>query len=93
MPRFLIERRIPNISQMTPGDLQAISRKSNSVLGEMQRQGTAIQWDHSYLTDDALHCVYVAPDAGAVREHARIGGFPCDNIMQVGTIIDPTTGE
>lgn len=93
MPRYLIERTIPGLGQMTGEDLHAISEKSNHVLTDMQRHGTPIQWDHSYVTENVLHCVYVAPNAEAIREHARCGGFPADNILRVSGMIDPTTGE
>lgn len=93
MPKFLIERNIPNAGKLSAEDLQAISQKSNSVLSDMARNGHQVQWNHSYVTDDALYCEYVAEDAEAVREHARCGGFPVDRIIQVQTMIDPTTAE
>lgn len=93
MPRFLIERKLPGAGQMSQEQWQTIAAKSNGVLSQMRRGGMAIQWDHSYVTDDALYCVYVAPDAAAVREHARCGGFPCDAVMEIGAQIDPVTGE
>lgn len=93
MPKYLIERRIPEAGKFTPNDLHDIAAKSNGVLNDMQRGGTAVQWIESYVTDDAIHCVYVAPNAEAVREHARCGGFPADQVMEVRAIIDPTTGE
>ncbi len=93
MPRYLVERKLPGASQMSQEQLQTIAAKSNGVLSQMRRGGIAIQWDHSYVTDDALYCVYVAPNATSVREHARCGGFPCDAVMEIGTVIDPITGE
>lgn len=92
MPKYLIERRLPGAGKLTPEDLRAISGKSNEVLAEMNRAGTTVQWVQSYVTDDAIHCVYLAPDSEAVREHARCGGFPADQVMEVQTVIDPTTG-
>jgi hypothetical protein len=90
MPKYLIERKIPGAGQMTPGQLQVISQKSCGVLSEL---GSAIQWQHSYVTGDTIHCVYIAPNEDMVREHARKGGFPADRVMQVATVIDPTTAE
>jgi hypothetical protein len=90
MPKFLIERRIPGAGKLSKDELQAISQKSCSVLNVM---GPQIQWVQSYVTDDAIFCVYVAPDAEMVREHARQGGFPADSVVQVRTVIDPTTAE
>jgi hypothetical protein len=93
MPRYLIDRKVPGAQQLTEAELAAIAAKSNSVIAGLRAGGTPIQWDHTYVTDDMLHCVYVAPDAESIREHARRGGFPCDNIMQVDTIFDPVTAE
>jgi hypothetical protein len=90
MPRFLIERRIPGAGRLTAAELQGISRTSCDVL---QSLGPQIQWVQSYVTDDAITCVYIAPDAEILREHARLGGFPADAIHQVRTIIDPTTAD
>jgi cell division inhibitor SulA len=90
MPKYLIERQIPGAGKMTPAQLQVISQKSCGVLSEL---GSQIQWQHSYVTGDAIHCVYIAPNEEMVREHARKGGFPANRVMQVGTIIDPTTAE
>lgn len=90
MPRFLIERRIPKAGSMSPGDLRAASQKSCGVLREL---GPTIQWVHSYVTDDRLYCVYVAPDEKIIREHAKRGGFPADAVMRVHRVIDPTTAE
>ncbi len=93
MPRYLIERKLPGAGELSAEQLQAISRKSNETLSDMRGHGAAIQWDHSYVTDDAINCVYVAANPEAIRKHAQNGGFPCDNIREVGTIISPTTGE
>jgi cell division inhibitor SulA len=90
MPKYLIERQIPGAGKMTPAQLQVISQKSCGVLSEL---GSQIQWQHSYVTDDAIHCVYIAPNEEMVREHARKGGFPANRVMHVGTVIDPTTAE
>jgi hypothetical protein len=90
MPKFLIERNIEAAGRLSPDELQAISRKSCDVL---QGMGGDVQWVESYVTDDRITCVYIAPSEERVREHARQGGFPADRVMQVRTIIDPTTSE
>ena len=90
MPKFLIEREIPGAGKLTGDELQAISAKSNEVLAGMGARAT---WLHSYVTDDAIVCVYVADDEDAVYEHARTGGFPADKVRTVRTVIDPATGE
>ena len=90
MPKYVIEREIPGAGKLTPPELQAISQKSCGVLREM---GPAIQWVESYVTDDKIYCVYVAPNEAAVREHAQQGGFPANRISQIRSMIDPTTAE
>lgn len=90
MPQFLIERNIPGAGNLGPDDLKAISQKSCGVL---QGLGPEIQWVHSYVTQDQIHCIYRAPNAEMVREHARLGGFPADRVSEIRTIIDPTTAE
>jgi hypothetical protein len=90
MPKFVIEREIPGAGKLSKQELQAISQKSCGVLSSM---GPQIQWVQSYVSDDKIYCVYVAPDAETVREHARRGGFPANVVSRVRTIIDPTTAE
>jgi cell division inhibitor SulA len=90
LPKFVIERSMPGVGRLSPQELQAASQKSCSVL---QKLGPQVQWLHSYVTDDKLYCIYVAPNAELVREHARQGGFPADRVSEVRTIIDPTTAE
>ncbi len=90
MPKFVIERSVPNIGSASAAELQAISQKSCSVLRGL---GPDVQWVHSYVTNDKIYCVYNAPDEGAIREHARLGGFPADSVAKVVAIIDPTTAE
>ena len=90
MPRFLIERAIPGAGSLSPEELQGIAQKSCDVLREM---GPAVQWVQSYVTDDTIYCVHVADNEELVREHARKGGFPADRIVEVATVIDPTTAE
>ena len=90
MPRYLIEREVPGAGQLSPAELQAISQKSCGVLGAL---GPQIQWQHSYVTDDKIYCVYVAPNEELVREHARQGGFTANSVARVATIIDQVTAE
>ena len=90
MPKFLIERNIPGAGKLTSEQLQGISQKSCGVIRGM---GPEIQWVQSYVTDDKITCVYIAPNAEMIREHARQGGFPADAVLEVRTIIDPTTSE
>jgi hypothetical protein len=90
MPKFIIEREIPGAGALSPADLQGISQKSCSVLKNL---GPQIQWVQSYVTDDKVYCVYIAPNAELIREHAAQGGFPANRITEVKTVIDPTTAE
>jgi hypothetical protein len=90
MPKYIIEREIPNAGALTADQLQGISQKSCSVLHSM---GPQIQWVQSYVTGDKVYCVYIAPDEASVREHAEKGGFPANRISEVKTVIDPTTAE
>jgi hypothetical protein len=90
MPKYLIERTLPGAGRLSAAALQGISQKSCGVLREM---GPQIQWVQSYVTDDKIYCVYIAPDADAVREHARRGGFPADSVSEIRAGIDPTTAE
>lgn len=90
MPKFVIEREIPGAGKFSAEDLKGISQTSCNVLGKM---GSEIQWLHSYVTGDKIYCVYIAPNEEMVREHAKQGGFPANNVAVVSTIIDPTTSE
>lgn len=90
MPKFVIERNIPDAGKLTPNELQGISQKSCGVLREL---GPQIQWVHSYVTDNKIYCVYIAPDEQTIRKHAEQGGFPANSIAQIRSIIDPTTAE
>jgi hypothetical protein len=90
MPKYVIERGIPKAGRFSPQELRTISQKSCSVLNQM---GPQIQWLQSYVTDDKVYCVYIAPNEEMVREHARKGGFPADRVAAVATVIDPTTAE
>lgn len=90
MPKFVIEREIPGAGELSTTELQGISQKSCSVLREL---GPAVQWVHSYVTDNKVYCVYIAPDEASVRKHAEMGGFPANSVSEVRTVIDPTTAE
>ena len=90
MPKFVIEREIPGAGAMSAAELQAVSQKSCGVLNAM---GPKIQWVQSYVTDDKIYCVYIAPDEATVREHARQGGFPANTVSRVRQVIDPTTAD
>ena len=90
MPKYIIEREIPGAGDLTSADLQGISQKSCAVLHEM---GPQIQWLESYVTNNKVYCVYIAPDEEAIRTHAEDGGFPANSIAEIKSIIDPTTSE
>jgi hypothetical protein len=90
MPKYIIERNIPGAGKLSSSELKGISQKSCGVLRDM---GPQIQWVHSYVTDDKIYCVYVAPNEAAVREHATRGGFPANSIARVHTVIEPVTSE
>jgi cell division inhibitor SulA len=90
MPKFVIERELPGAGALTPEQLHGVAEKSCSVL---QNLGPRIQWVHSYVTDNKIYCIYIAPNEEMVREHARQGGFPATKVSQIRSIIDPTTSE
>jgi hypothetical protein len=90
MPKYIIEREIPNAATLSASELHEIARRSVAALRAL---GAGIQWVQSYVTEDKIICVYVAPSAEMVREHARLGGFPADRVLEVSAIIDPVTAE
>ncbi len=90
MPKFLIEREIPGAGKLSSEELQGISQKSCGVLREL---GPQVQWVQSYVTDDKIYCVYIAPDEEVVRKHAEMGGFPANSVSEIRAMIDPTTAE
>lgn len=90
MPKYVIEREIPGAGKLSPQELTGISQKSCGVLSQM---GPQIQWVQSYVTDDKIYCVYIAPNEKMVREHAQKGGFPADLVSEVSSVIDPTSAE
>jgi hypothetical protein len=90
MPKFVIEREIPGIGDMSDAQIREAARRSVAVLKEL---GPEIQWLQSYVTGDKLYCVYLAPDETLIREHAKRGGFPANRISAVRRLIDPSTAE
>jgi len=90
MRKFLIERDLPGVGQMSEAEFRQVARKSVNVLREL---GADIQWVQSYVTGDKLYCVYLAEDAELIREHARLGGFPCTSVSPIASVIDPASAE
>jgi Protein of unknown function (DUF4242) len=90
MPKYVIEREIQNAGSLTRDQVQAISQKSCGVLKNL---GPQIQWVESYVTQDKIYCVYIAPNEEMVREHAKQGGFPANRVSEVKRMIDPTSAE
>jgi len=90
MPKYVIERELEDAGKLSSGDLQGISQKSCDVLEEL---GPKIQWVESYITDNKIYCVYIAPDENMVRKHAEMGEFPVTAVNEVKVVIDPTTAE
>jgi hypothetical protein len=90
MPKYVIERTLPGAGQLTDDQLREISAASNKVIRDM---GPDLRWLTSYVTDDKLYCVYVAPNEDIILDHARCGGFPADSVNKVSRVIDPSTGE
>ena len=89
MPKYVIERTLPGAGSLSHADLVGVSQKSRGVLEELPN----VQWVHSYVTQDKIYCVYIAPDESSIREHAAKGGFPADSVNEVKNMIDPTTAE
>ncbi len=90
MPKYVIEREVPGAGKLTADEVRELSAKSNKVISSL---GPEIVWLQSYVTEDKLYCVYVAPDEDIIFEHARCGGFPADRVTEVSMVIDPSTGE
>ena len=90
MPKYLIEREVPGVGNLSAQDVKGLSQKSCSVL---QNMGPQIQWVQSYVTGDKIYCVYIAPNEEMIREHAKQGGFPANRISEIKSMIDPTTAE
>ena len=90
MPKYMIERELPGAGKLSAEELRGISQKSNEVISGL---GPDIRWLQSFVTDDKIYCVYVAPDEDIIFEHARCGGFPANSVTQIATVIDPSTGD
>ena len=90
MPKYVIEREIPDAGKFTPEQLQGISQASCGVL---EKLGPKIQWLESYVTDNKIYCIYIAPNEGMVREHAKLGGFPANKVSELRSRISPMTAE
>ena len=90
MPKYIIEREIPNAAALSPTELQSIAQRSCAALKQL---GTGIQWVQSYVTEDKITCVYIAENVDLIRQHANIGKFPANKVLEVARIIDPTTAE
>ena len=90
MPKYVIERELPGAGKLTSQQLQAVSQTSCGVLRKL---GPEIQWVHSYVTQDKIYCIYIAPNEAMIREHATQGGFPANRISEISSTIDPTTAE
>jgi hypothetical protein len=90
MPKYVIERELPGAGQLSPQQLQAVSQTSCGVLRKL---GPEIQWIHSYVTQEKIYCIYIAPNEALIREHASQGGFPTNRISEITSMIDPTTAE
>jgi hypothetical protein len=90
MPKFIIERNVPQAGAFTPEMLKTMSKKSTEVLCTL---GSEIQWIHSYVAGDKIYCIYIAPSEELILEHARLGGFPANSITKISSVIDPMTAE
>lgn len=90
MPRYIIEREMPGAGSLSGEQLKAASQTSCGVLSAL---GSQIQWVESYVTDDKIYCIYIAPNKQLIEEHAKRGGFPANRISEVKARIDPTTAE
>ena len=90
MPRYVIERELPGAGKLSAEELQAISQKSVSVLGEL---GPRIQWVESFVTGDKIYCIYQAPDEDIIIQHAQMGGFPANRVEEIKNVISPVTAE
>lgn len=90
MPKYVIERELPEVGNFSAEQLRSASQTSCSVLNKM---GAEIQWVQSFVTNDKIYCVYIAPNVELIEEHARESGFPANKISEVKAVIDPTTAE
>lgn len=90
MPKYVIERKVPGVGHSSQEELKAMAQQSNQVLNQLNGEAA---WLESYVTDDKIYCVYVAPNEDVIRKHAQLAGFPVDSIAKVDTILDPSSGE
>lgn len=90
MRRYVIEREIPDAGAMGAGDRRAAAARSNEALAALAPN---VQWLQSYVADDRIFCVYLAEDAGAVRKHAELSGFPANRIVEIRHVMDPLTAS
>ena len=90
MPKYVIERELPGAGQLSPQQLQAVSQTSCGVLRKL---GPEIQWVHSYVTQDKIYCIYIAPNEALIREQASQDGFPANRISEIKSMIDPITAD
>jgi hypothetical protein len=90
MPKYVIEREIPNIGSLSPQEAVGVAQQSCSAL---QALGPPIQWVQSYVTANKSYCIYIAPSEELIRQHAEKAGFPANTISEVKAVIDPTTAE
>lgn len=89
MHKFVIEREIPGVGDMTTAQLATVARRSINVLAGL---GVQIQWIESFICGDKIYCVYLAEDEELIREHGRLTGIPCNSILQISKVIDPSFG-
>ena len=90
MPKYMIERELPGAGNLEDDQIQGISQKSCQVLSGL---GSDIQWVESFVTEDKIYCVYIAPSEELIKQHASAGGFPANSIARVKRMIDPTSAE
>lgn len=90
MPKYMIEREVPGVGGSSPEEFKETAKTSRGVLKEM---GPEIQWVTSYVVDNKVYCVFIAPNEEMIKEHAKKGGFPADKISEIKAVMDPTTAE
>jgi cell division inhibitor SulA len=93
MPRFVIEREIPEVGTFEREQLREAAQASNGVLAAMKAENKNIQWEHSYVAGDRTFCIYIADDESLVHEHAERSGFPATKVTRIRKMIDPVTAE
>lgn len=90
MRKFIIEREIPKVGSLEREQLKEAAAKSNAALAKLAPR---VQWQQSYVAADRTFCVYLADDEDAVREHAKLSGFPANRIVEISKVIDPSTAR